>query len=91
MTPARLTELECPLCRRAHWIIDSDYRGEILVLLWNTGDAAVELKRGERIAQLVVSPVARVEWAEAEALDPTARGAGGFGHTGNASRGEEES
>lgn len=62
--------------------IDSDYRGEIQVLLWNTGDQRVELRRGDRIAQLVVSPVARVEWVDDAPLDATERGGGGFGHTG---------
>ena len=62
--------------------IDSDYRGEIQVLLWNTGEKAVEVRRGDRIAQLVVSPVVHVEWADGEALGATPRGEGGFGHTG---------
>jgi dUTP pyrophosphatase len=62
--------------------IDSDYRGEIQVLLWNTGEKAVELRRGDRIAHLVVSPVVHVEWADGEALGATPRGEGGFGHTG---------
>lgn len=62
--------------------IDSDYRGEIQVLLWNISDTRVELCRGDRIAQLVVSPVARVEWAADVALDATARGEQGFGHSG---------
>lgn len=62
--------------------IDSDYRGEIQVLLWNTGEQSVEIRRGDRIAQLVVSPVARVEWADGAPLEATERGAGGFGHTG---------
>ncbi len=71
--------------------IDADYRGEIQVLLWNTGAQPVEVKRGDRIAQLVVAPVARVEWAEAAALDATERGGGGFGHTGRgATRGPRE-
>ena len=68
--------------------IDSDYRGEIRVILWNTGSEPFVVKRGDRIAQLVVAPVARVEWVEAEALGDTARGAGGFGHTGRGSREE---
>jgi dUTP pyrophosphatase len=66
--------------------IDSDYRGELAVILANLGDAPVRIERGMRIAQLVVAPVARVEWARVAALPPTARGAGGFGHTGTASR-----
>jgi len=62
--------------------VDADYRGEIQVLVINLGDAAVVLERGDRIAQLIVHPVPRVEWEEVEALPLSARGAGGFGHTG---------
>jgi dUTP pyrophosphatase len=61
--------------------IDSDYRGEVQVILWNTGAEPFAIARGDRIAQLVVAPVARVELEEA-ALDETPRGAGGFGSTG---------
>ena len=63
--------------------IDADYRGEILVALVHLGDEPVVLRRGDRIAQLVVAPVARVEVEEAAELDPTDRGAGGFGSTGS--------
>jgi dUTP pyrophosphatase len=62
--------------------VDADYRGEIQVLVINLGDAAVVLERGDRIAQLVVQPVPRVEWEEVPALPVSLRGAGGFGHTG---------
>jgi dUTP pyrophosphatase len=62
--------------------IDADYRGEIGVLLINHGKVAFEVKKGERIAQMVVAGHASVQWQEAEALGETARGAGGFGHTG---------
>ncbi len=62
--------------------IDADYRGEIQVILMNAGDADFEVSRGDRIAQLVVAPVARPEWVEVEKLDATERGEGGFGHTG---------
>lgn len=62
--------------------IDSDYRGEIQVILMNAGDADFEIARGDRIAQLVVAPVVRPEWVEVESLDETSRGEGGFGHTG---------
>jgi len=62
--------------------IDSDYRGEVMVLLVNLGTEPVTLARGERIAQLVVAPVARAELVAVESVDVTARGAGGFGHTG---------
>lgn len=62
--------------------IDADYRGEIQVILWNSGADAFEVERGDRIAQLVVAPVVRPVWAEVENLDGSGRGAGGFGHTG---------
>ncbi len=62
--------------------IDSDYRGELKVALVNLGREAYRLRRGERVAQLVVAPVARVVVEEADELGPTARGAGGFGSTG---------
>ncbi|MFQ5876554.1 MAG: dUTP diphosphatase [Acidobacteriota bacterium] len=63
--------------------IDSDYRGEIAVVAVNLGREPVTLKRGERIAQLVVAPVARVRLRPVERLPPTGRGPGGFGHTGS--------
>ena len=62
--------------------IDSDYRGELQVLLLNLGTEAVELVRGMRIAQLIVAPVSRIAWREVSALPDTPRGAGGFGSTG---------
>lgn len=62
--------------------IDADYRGEIKVILVNHGDAPFEIRRGERIAQMVVAPVTQVAFALRETLDDTARGAGGFGSTG---------
>jgi len=62
--------------------IDSDYRGEIQVILWNTGVEPFTIRRGDRVAQLVVSPVARVAWEPSEQLEPTDRGEGGFGSTG---------
>jgi dUTP pyrophosphatase len=68
--------------------IDSDYRGEIQVLLVNLGQDRVVVRRGDRIAQLVVAPVARIEWRETQDLDGTARGAGGFGSTGERRNGE---
>ena len=61
--------------------IDADYRGEICILLINHGHIPFTVRRGDRIAQLVVQQVARVIWTEREQLDPTARGEGGFGHT----------
>ncbi|MCH7666632.1 MAG: dUTP diphosphatase [Acidobacteria bacterium] len=62
--------------------IDSDYRGEIKVLVINLGQEAVSLGRGQRIAQLVISPSPRVTLVEVESLEPTGRGSGGFGSTG---------
>ncbi len=62
--------------------IDSDYRGELKVLLVNLGDRPVEIARGDRVAQLVVAPVAQVVFREADNLGATDRGAGGFGSTG---------
>ena len=63
--------------------IDSDYRGEVQVILWNAGPEPFAIERGDRIAQLVIAPVAHVELEES-ALDETPRGAGGFGSTGAA-------
>ena len=65
--------------------IDADYRGEIRVILMNLGDEPFRIRRGDRIAQLVVGAVTRVAWEEAGGLDETLRGAGGFGHTGRSS------
>ena len=66
--------------------VDAGYRGEIKVCLLNTDrETAVDIKRGDRIAQLVPAPVQRAAFAEVETLDETARGAGGFGSTGVAS------
>lgn len=62
--------------------IDSDYRGEVGVILINLGDAPCGLKRGDRIAQLVIARVEPVEWEEADALEDSGRGDGGFGSTG---------
>jgi dUTP pyrophosphatase len=62
--------------------IDSDYRGEVKVILHNAGDASFTIRRGDRIAQLVLAPVLTPIWDEQASLDETSRGAGGFGHTG---------
>ena len=62
--------------------IDSDYRGELKVLLVNLGRETVGIARGDRIAQLVVAPAPQVEFAEIELVDDTERGSGGFGSTG---------
>ncbi|MBN9006154.1 MAG: dUTP diphosphatase [Rhizobiales bacterium] len=62
--------------------VDADYRGEINVLLVNLGSAPFTIRRGERIAQMVVAPVTRVELVRATSLSSTERGSGGFGSTG---------
>ena len=62
--------------------IDSDYRGEIRLIVINHGDRAVTIRRGDRVAQLVVHPVPAVSWETVEELPATDRGAGGFGHSG---------
>ena len=62
--------------------IDADYRGEIKVGLINLGKAGYTIKRGDRVAQLVLAPVVRGVWRVVETLDTTDRGSGGFGHTG---------
>ena len=62
--------------------IDSDYRGELKVLMINHGAEAFPIKRGERVAQLVLAPVTQAQWHEVAELDDTERGAGGFGSTG---------
>jgi dUTP pyrophosphatase len=67
--------------------IDADYRGEIGVILINLGQAPFAIARGDRIAQLVIAPVTRVAWDEADTLSESGRGAGGFGSTGFGSTG----
>jgi dUTP pyrophosphatase len=62
--------------------VDADYRGEISVLLINHGDAPFQIRRGERIAQMVIAPVTRAELVPAASLSATDRGIGGFGSTG---------
>ncbi len=62
--------------------IDADYRGEVKVILTNFGKEDFVVRRGERIAQLVIAPVTRAVWDEVTDLDDTKRGTGGFGHTG---------
>jgi dUTP pyrophosphatase len=62
--------------------IDADYRGEVKVALVNLGDAPFVVERGMRIAQMLVTPVPRVEWQVVAALPESTRGGGGFGHTG---------
>ena len=72
-------------CLNTPGTIDSDYRGEVKVILANLSDDNFEITRGDRIAQLVPAPVQRAAFAEVETLDETARGTGGFGSTGIAS------
>lgn len=62
--------------------IDADYRGEVKVGLVNLGREPVVIERGMRIAQLLIAPVAQVQWQKVETLPETERGSGGFGHTG---------
>ena len=62
--------------------IDSDYRGELKVIMINHGAEEFAIRRGDRIAQLVLAPVTRASWLEVDSLDETARGEGGFGSTG---------
>lgn len=62
--------------------IDSDYRGEVAVILINLGESPFSLRRGDRVAQLVLSRVESVEWEETETLEESGRGGGGFGSTG---------
>ena len=69
-------------CLNTPGTIDADYRGEVKVILANLGDHGFEVVRGERIAQLVPAPVVRARFVEAETLDETDRGGGGFGSTG---------
>ncbi len=69
-------------CLNAPGTIDADYRGEVKVILANLGEQPFEVIRGERIAQLVPAPVVRARFVEAESLDETERGGGGFGSTG---------
>ena len=69
-------------CLNTPGTIDSDYRGEVRVILANLGSEPFEVRRGERIAQLVPAPVLRADFREVDELDSTARGAGGFGSTG---------
>ena len=69
-------------CLNTPGTIDSDYRGEVKVILINLGEDAFVIERGERIAQMVLAPVTQAVWDEVTVLDETARGTGGFGSTG---------
>ncbi len=70
-------------CLNSPGTIDSDYRGELRVILANLGGGPITVERGARIAQIVFSPVAQASFLVQETLDATARGTGGFGHTGH--------
>ena len=69
-------------CLNTPGTVDADYRGEVKVILINLGEEDFVIRRGERIAQLVIAPVVQAQWSEVDSLDETARGAGGFGSTG---------
>ncbi|HVY35009.1 MAG TPA: dUTP diphosphatase [Caulobacteraceae bacterium] len=69
-------------CLNTPGTVDADYRGEVKVILINLGAEDFVIRRGERIAQMIVAPVAQAAWLEADSLDETARGTGGFGSTG---------
>ncbi len=69
-------------CLNSPGTVDSDFRGEVSVILANLGSAPFTVERGMRIAQMVIAPVAKWQGEEALSLGATARGAGGFGHTG---------
>src|ERR1041384_5956873 len=62
--------------------IDSDYRGELKIIIRNFGKEDFPVRRGDRVAQLVIAPVVSALWEEVAGIEHTARGAGGFGHTG---------
>lgn len=63
--------------------IDTDYRGEVCVIMWNSGNEAVKIEAGDKIAQMVINEVPMIKWKEVTELSSTERGAGGFGSTGN--------
>ena len=69
-------------CLNTPGTVDSDYRGEVKVILVNLGEEDFHIRRGDRIAQLIIAPFARASWNEVGNLDETGRGAGGFGSTG---------
>jgi dUTP pyrophosphatase len=69
-------------CLNSPGTVDSDYRGELKVILINLGEEDFTIRRGERIAQMVIAPVVQAQWDLVTSLDETARGAGGFGSTG---------
>ena len=72
-------------CLNSPGTIDADYRGEVGVILINHGTETFIIQRGMRIAQMIIAPVVMALWSEVDDLEPTARGAGGFGSTGTGS------
>jgi dUTP pyrophosphatase len=70
-------------CLNTPGTIDSDYRGEVSVILANLGEEDFVIRRGDRVAQMVICPVIQARWDEVQDLDDTHRGAGGFGSTGH--------
>ena len=71
-------------CLNSPGTVDADYRGEVKVILINHGPEDFIVRRGDRIAQLLIAPVVQASWREVDALEETARGEGGFGSTGAA-------
>ena len=69
-------------CLNTPGTVDADYRGEVKVILINLGEEDFTIRRGDRIAQMVIAPVIQGAWAEVDSLEETVRGAGGFGSTG---------
>ena len=70
-------------CLNTPGTVDSDYRGEVAVILANLGEEDFVIRRGDRIAQMVIAPYVRAQWSEVSDLEETGRGAGGFGSTGH--------
>ena len=69
-------------CLNSPGTVDSDYRGELKIILINLSNEAFTIQHGERIAQMIFQPVAKAEWQEVKVLNESKRGEGGFGHTG---------
>ena len=70
-------------CLNTPGTVDSDYRGEVAVIVANLGEEDFVIRRGDRIAQMVIAPYVRAKWEEVSDLEETSRGAGGFGSTGH--------
>ena len=69
-------------CLNSPGTVDSDYRGELKIILINLSNESFTIQHGERIAQMIIQPVVKAEWQEVEVLNESKRGGGGFGHTG---------